>query len=156
MGEDSHDGDDTRCFSAAGDSQSRHPTFPEEVLELDYLFEALAHSRRRYLLYSLLADTEWSLSDLATKIAAWEQEVPASAVQSEDHDAMYVSLYHSHVPLLEELDVIEFSRPAEIIRSGPNAPQVLAALEGVGASVDAGQEAHARSDCDDRPNGEHE
>lgn len=125
--------------------QIRSP--PEEILKMGFVFEALAHPRRRYLIYSLLSSTEWTLPELATKIVAWEQDVPEEAVTEFDRDGMFTSLYHAHVPKLVDFEIIEYRNGGEgVVVAADNAVQVLAALEGLGASVDTAQEAHARSD----------
>lgn len=126
-----------------------HPP-PQEILELDHIYKALCHSRRRYLCYSLLEDTEWSLDELATKIAAWENDIPEQAVTDHQRTQVYVSLYHAAVPKLVEEGVITFDDVTETITPGEHADQVLAALEGMGASLDHTQEAHARSEIDDQ------
>lgn len=113
-------------------------------LELDHVFEALDHPRRRYLLYTLLEETEWSLWELAGKIAAWEQELPPRTLPAEDIEAVYIALYHTHVPQLVEDNIVRFSETDEVIQAGSNAEQVLAVLEGVGGIVDDDQEVHAR------------
>lgn len=119
----------------------------QEILELDFVFEALAHSRRRYLLHSLHSERELTLQDVARQLVAWEQDIPKSTVRDYERDQVYSSLYHTHVPKLIDLDVIEFKEgDEEIIVPAANAVQVLAALEGVGASIDAAQESHARSE----------
>lgn len=120
-----------------------------DVLELDHVYEALGHSRRRYLCYTLLEDTRWTLTDLATKIAAWEQDVPEHAVTEDQRERVYVSLYHAHVPKLVDEGIITFDPATERITAAGNAEQVLAALEGMGASLDSTQESHARGAMDD-------
>jgi hypothetical protein len=122
---------------------------PEGILELDHVYDAVGHPRRRYLCYTLLAETEWSLTDLATKIAAWEGDVPEHAVPVRHQETVYVSLYHAHVPKLVEDDIITFDAMSETIRPAENAPQVLHALNGMGASLDASQETHARREMND-------
>lgn len=124
-------------------------TVPQDVLELDHVYIALGHPRRRYLCYTLLEATEWSLSDLATKIAAWEHEISEHAVSEDQREAVYVSLYHAHVPELVEEGVITFEKDTETITAAENAIQVLAALDGMGASLDANQEDHARGQMDE-------
>jgi hypothetical protein len=120
----------------------------EIVLELQPVFEAIAHPRRRYLVYTLAEATEWSLDDLATKLAAWETDTPEANIPTLTRQEMYTSLYHAHVPKLVELDVIEFDAVTETITPGPHAVQVLTALEGAGGSLDNRQETHARSEFD--------
>ncbi|WP_129115011.1 DUF7344 domain-containing protein [Halegenticoccus tardaugens] len=120
------------------------------VLDLQYVFDALAHTRRRYLLYTLLEKRAWTLTELATKIAAWERDVSEDAVTAADRDRVYVSLLHLHVPKLAADDIVTFSSDEETIEKGPNAEQVLAVLGRAGASLDSAQEVHARKDYDDR------
>ncbi len=120
----------------------------EVVLELQPVFEAIGHPRRRYLVYTLSEETEWSLDDLATKLAAWETDTKEANIATLTRQEMYVSLYHSHVPKLVDLDVIEFDDETETITPGPHAVQVLTALEGAGGSLDNRQETHARHDFD--------
>ncbi|WP_336022332.1 DUF7344 domain-containing protein [Halobellus salinisoli] len=121
---------------------------PERVFGLDHVYEALAHPRRRYLCYTLLEDTEWSLTALATKVAAWEAETAERAVDDHECDRVYVALYHAHVPKLVDEGIIAFDEATGTITAAENAGQVLAALEGMGASLDAAQETHARREMD--------
>jgi len=122
----------------------------EDILELDFVFEALGHPRRRYLCYSLLSSSRWTLTELATKLVAWEQDIPEDDVTESTRDEMYVSLYHTHIPKLSELAIVRFEDGAteKVIIADRNAVQVLAALEGAGGSVDTSQEAHAKRDYD--------
>jgi hypothetical protein len=123
---------------------------PPSILEIEPVYQALGHSRRRYLCYTLLEDTEWSLTELATKIAAWEDDVPEHAVTEAQREEVYVSLYHAHVPKLVDEGVITFDETTETITTAEHAEQVMTALEGMGASLDSNQETHARSEMDER------
>ena len=123
---------------------------PEEILKMEGVFQALSHPRRRYLVYSLLSETKWSLQELATKLVAWERDISEEAVTENDRDEMFASLYHLHVPKLTEQGVIKYQDGENpVIVASENAVQVLAALKGLGASVDAAQEVHARSDYEE-------
>jgi len=145
MSEDSGRDDDLRHASSDTPVEG---DVPPAVLELDHVYDALAHSRRRYLCYTLLEDTEWSLTELARKIAAWEYEVAEQAVTDRQRSEVYVALYHAHVPKLVEDGVVTFDETTETITAADNAEQVLAALEGMGASLDSNQESHARSEIE--------
>lgn len=116
------------------------------ILDLDHVFNALAHPRRRYVVYTLIEANEWSLWELSAKLAAWERDVPRETISEEEIEPMYVSLYHNHVPKLVEDDIIEFSEATETVARGANAGQVLKVLENAGGASDSRQEAHARSD----------
>ncbi len=130
-------------------SASRETQLPSpDILEIESVYEALGHSRRRYLCYTLFEDTEWSLTDLATKIAAWENDVPEHTVTEDQREEVYIALYHAHVPKLGDEGVITFDEATETITTAGHADQVLTALEGIGASLDSKQETHARSDMD--------
>ena len=142
---------DTKVSSDVS-SSSGGQSFSAAILELEPVYQALGHPRRRYLCYSLLEATEWSLTDLATKVAAWENDIPDQDVTDDQRDRVYVSLYHAHVPKLVEEDVITFDAASETITAGTHADRVMTALEGMGASLDTSQEAHARSDMDERTN----
>lgn len=120
-----------------------------EILELDHVYQALGHPRRRYLCYTLLEDTEWTLDELARKVAAWENDVPEHEVTNHQQEEVYVSLYHAHVPKLVDEGVLTFDDATETITVAENAEQVLIALEGMGASLDSNQESHARGEMDD-------
>ena len=122
---------------------------PPSVLEIEPVYEALCHPRRRYLCYTLLEDAEWSLTDLATRIAAWENDVPEHAVTENQREAVYVSLYHAHVPKLVEAGVISHDEVTERITAGEHADQVVTALEGMATSLDTNQAPQARSETDE-------
>lgn len=120
-----------------------------DVVEIDRVYTALAHPRRRYLCYTLHEDTEWTLTELATKIAAWENDVPVHAVTDDQRDDVYVSLYHAHVPKLVDVGVLTFDEERGLIETADHAEQVLAALDGIGANVDCRQETHAQEQHDE-------
>jgi len=133
---------------AAWSAAESGPSSPvaREILELDHVYDALSHSRRRYLCYTLQEDNEWSLDELARKVAAYENDVSEGEVTPHKHDQVYVSLNHAHVPKLVADGVVTFDEQTETITAAENAQQVLAALKGMGASLDSTQEAHARSE----------
>lgn len=131
------------------DSDKTSLDVPPPILELDHVFEALAHPRRRYLLYTLLEANEWTLQELSAKVTAWENNVPESTLYDDKVERTFVSLYHNHIPKLIEDDIIRFDEATETIRAGPHAEQALTILENVGGSLDSEQEAHARSNSDE-------
>ena len=117
----------------------------DPVLELDEVFEALDHPRRRYLLYTLVnGGNEETLPRLAARIAAWEQNTDVSEVTDEKQQKVHVSLYHSHIPKLAALGIIDYQEKKDIIVRAVNTTQVQAVLDGAGAELDSRQETHAR------------
>lgn len=142
--------DDDNTASESPSDAGTIPKIPEHILDLDYVFQSVANSRRRYLLYTLESQTEWSVTELATKLVAWETDTQEQDVSQEEIDRMFASLYHAHIPKLVDERVIEFDKESETIRPGEYTAQVLTALAGAGASLDNRQEAHARSEMDDQ------
>lgn len=122
---------------------------PGSSLSDDTMFEALAHERRRYLLYTLLEDESWSLRRLARMLAAWENDAAEANVPEDEVDYVYASLYHAHVPKLVDLQILEFDCEAETITPGPHADRVLDVLESTGRIDAVRLEDHARSGDDD-------
>jgi DNA-binding transcriptional ArsR family regulator len=75
----------------------------------DDLFQILSNSRRRYIIYYLSQEGDaLSLKDLATKIAAVESDVPEAEITSDERQRVYISLYQTHLPKLEEADIVTY------------------------------------------------
>lgn len=138
-------GDSNNPGPPSNQADKRNKGFSGPILNENTMFEALAHERRRYLLYTLLEDQAWTLERLATKMAAWEVDTSVADVGEEEVERVYASLYHAHVPKLVDLDIIEFDRQTETITKGANAEQVLRVLELTGGSTAIDLERHARS-----------
>ncbi len=119
---------------------------PPSVLEMDHAFDALAHPRRRYLLYTLRTDGTRTLWGLAKRIAAWEEDIPEETVDAGRTERVYVSLYHNHVPKLVDDGIVAFSDADETIEPASNAESVLAILDTIGGYEDTRQEDHAREE----------
>lgn len=140
-----NDPDETDYQSTASDEMNASNMDSEAILELNDVFTALNHPRRRYLLYTLASGTsEETLTDLATKIAAWEQDKPVSEVSDDERTRVQISLYHSHVPKLADLDIVEFHESDDIVVQALNIEQVQTVLDNAGGSLDNQQETHAR------------
>lgn len=121
----------------------------EAVLKVDDVFDALSHSRRRYLLYSLCEATERELPDIAGEIVAFEGGVPSEAADSEDVQTVLVSLYHTHLPKLAESDFLAFDRESGTISRGERTGEAIAVLTG----MSAGLESYRASSEDDTATG---
>lgn len=136
-----------------GATEGERPGVPEErpdvpaVLELDEVFTALGHPRRRYLLYTLINErSEETLPELATKIVVWEEDKPVDGVTDEERRNVHLSLYHSHVPKLDRLGIVEYQQGDDVLVRARNTEQVQAVLDGAGAELDQRQETHAREE----------
>lgn len=140
-------GDESSDESVLSGSTVLRPGDVPAVLELEHLYSALAHPRRRYLCYTLLEQTEWTLDELARKIAAWEHGVSEGEITDDQQERVYVSLYHAQVPHLVHNRVIELDEVTETISPGENAEQVLDALRTL--STKLSEEVHARGEMDE-------
>lgn len=112
------------------------PAFSRAVLDVDRVFDSLANARRRYLCYAVLSGEERTLEGLAGLLAAWEHDVPEHAVTGRQRHRMCASLRHVHVPKLVEWGVVAVEEPSGRVVRGPQASEVLRALEWVGAGLD--------------------
>ncbi|RDI70948.1 DUF7344 domain-containing protein [Halopelagius longus] len=83
----------------------------------DDLFEALANSRRRTVL-SKIADsgTPVELRTLARAVAREEAE-PDDEVSEETFESVSLTLYHTHLPKLAHLGLIEFDARRRVVES---------------------------------------
>jgi hypothetical protein len=139
-------GDDSTGSAGPATEQSMRPPGglgdPPDELEIDRIHSALAHPRRRYLCYELREGAEWTLTELATSIAAWENDVPRDQVTSGQREDVYVALYHAHVPKLADIGVVTFDRTRETVTVGEHADQLLSVLRSIGASADSGRGIH--------------
>jgi DNA-binding transcriptional ArsR family regulator len=86
----------------------------------DELFQILSNSRRRYIIYYLAeVGGEMSLKQLATKIAAAESDTTESEVAPEERQRVYISLYQTHLPKLEETGVAVYDEDERTVTLTP-------------------------------------
>lgn len=80
---------------------------------LDTLYDILRNKRRRLVLHYLVSvpDNQAVLGTLATQVAAWENEIPLSAVTSTLRKRTYNTLQQTHLPKMHEADIIDYDRP---------------------------------------------
>lgn len=94
-------------------------------LPRDSIFDALVNSRRRLVLrYLAEHGGPVRLGDLAEHVAAIENDLSADALDSAQRQRVYISLYQSHLPRLDDMGIIEFDRSHGRVEVGPAAPQV--------------------------------
>ncbi|MDS0478679.1 hypothetical protein [Natrinema sp. 1APR25-10V2] len=110
---------------------SKTPNSPIELDE-DDVFRLLSAQRRRHVL-SLLSengDEPVPVADLAREIAATETGGPI-AVGSDAYETVYVALYQSHLPALEEAGVIRWNTDSATVEYGHSIPGLVAVLHAV-------------------------
>jgi len=85
------------------------------MCELNTVFAALADKRRRLALYYLQKHQTMTLPDLAKLIAEQEFEKDVHVLSGEKVTDLYVSLYHKHIPKLEEADLINYKQEDDLV-----------------------------------------
>lgn len=86
-------------------------TAESDTLSKDEMFELLKNRRRRDALrYLLEADGESTLSDLAERIAAKENDIEIRELSSAQRKRVYIGLYQCHLPKLADAGVVDFEK----------------------------------------------
>jgi len=83
----------------------------DESKSLDTIFEVLKN-RRRWLVLRYLKTTSESASigELAEHIAAIENDIKQAELGSQQRKRVYISLYQSHLPKMDDAGVIQFDQ----------------------------------------------
>ncbi|MDS0476887.1 hypothetical protein [Natrinema sp. 1APR25-10V2] len=77
------------------------------------ILTALADTHRRYVLYYLQDEEQASLTETAKHVAAWKQDCPPTEIQDKRIENFEIQLYHNHLPLLEEMCLVEYDDRSE-------------------------------------------
>jgi hypothetical protein len=90
---------------------------PERVsASPDTVFDVLSNPRRRYVLYYLReSGPSIELTNLAEEIAAWENDTTPEELTEKERKRVYVSLYQTHVPKLEEVGFVEYDSDSGVV-----------------------------------------
>jgi hypothetical protein len=91
-------------------------TSEETELSQDRIYDILSSSRRRYILLQLKQrEQPVELTELAEELAAWENDTTVAELSKEDRKRVYVSLYQTHVPKLDEAGLIEYDSDSGLV-----------------------------------------
>lgn len=94
-------------------------------LSQDVVFELLSSPRRRYILYHLRqSEQPVELTTLAEQVAAWENETDVENITEQERKRVYVSLYQTHVPRLDEAGVIEYDKDSGMVSLASQAREI--------------------------------
>jgi|AntRauMinimDraft_4_1070384.scaffolds.fasta_scaffold00048_22 DNA-binding transcriptional ArsR family regulator len=117
-----------------------NPDLPEDStppLDLDAVFAALGHPRRRHLLSALAdRDGEQSLTRLATDVVARESDQPRESVSTEACQRCRIALHHAHLPKLDALGVVDYDPDGDPSVQAADTDQVEAVLNAVAGGLD--------------------
>ena len=102
----------------------------EQRLSKDVIFELLKNRRRREVLaYLLEADDTVTLGELAEQIAAWENDTEVSALSSDQRKRVYVALYQTHLPKMDDAGIVEYDQDRGLISLADNADLLMMYLD---------------------------
>lgn len=88
----------------------------------DDLFHLLQNGRRRAVLRYFAAhpdQEEFNMRTVAEAIAAWENETTVEQLGSDQRQRVYIALYQSHLPKLDDYGVIEYNQSRGLIVPTP-------------------------------------
>lgn len=85
---------------------------PPQTISKDAAFHLLQNSRRRAVLRYLIArgEDDVSMRGVAERVAAWENDTTVSGLTSIERQRVYIALYQSHLPKLDDHGVIDYDR----------------------------------------------
>lgn len=94
----------------------------DEILSIgkDDLFHLLQNSRRRAVLRYLAVYSDQETFEMRTvseAVAAWENDIPVKQLTSNQRQRVYIALYQSHLPKLDEYGVIEYNQARGVIKA---------------------------------------
>jgi hypothetical protein len=81
----------------------------QETTDRGEIFNLLSNHRRRYAIhYCKREQRPVELGELAEHVAAWELDKEVEGLTSAERKRVYTSLQQTHLPTLEQADMIEF------------------------------------------------
>lgn len=87
---------------------------------LDEIFGVLQNERRRLILrYLDEHDGETAIGDLAEHVAAIENDIPRAELRSKQRKRVYISLYQSHLPKLDDAGAVTYDQDRGTVEEGP-------------------------------------
>ncbi len=97
----------------------------QDALSQDVAFDILSSPRRRYVLYYLKQeDRPIELGELANQIAAWENDLEVEDLTRQQRKRVYVSLYQTHIPKLEDAGIISYEADSGIVELARRADDI--------------------------------
>ncbi|AXR81275.1 DUF7344 domain-containing protein [Natrarchaeobaculum sulfurireducens] len=102
----------------------------DDGLSKDVIFELLKNRRRREVLaYLLEAEETVTLGELAEQIAAWENDTDVNALSSDQRKRVYVALYQTHLPKMDDAGIVEYDQDRGLISLADNADLLMMYLD---------------------------
>lgn len=90
------------------------------------IFEILSNERRRFILsYLERQDGVATLEELSNALGAREYDVPPEELNNTQYRRLYVSIYQTHIPRLEDAGVLEYDSDSGRVTLTDCAPQAI-------------------------------
>ena len=103
----------------------------DDTLTRDAVFDILSSPRRRYVLYYLKReDGPIQLTKLAEEVAAWENDTTVEELTSQQRKRVYVSLYQTHIPKLDDANIVSYDEDEGTVSLADGADTVETYLSG--------------------------
>jgi len=97
----------------------------EPELSKDKIFHLLQTPRRRHVLrYLKEHEGTVEMRDIAEQVAAWENKTSVQALTSDERQRVYIPLYQSHLPKLDEEGIIEYNQSRGTVKRTKLADQL--------------------------------
>jgi len=94
----------------------------DEELTRDDIFHVLQCRRRRLVLkylHEYSGDEPADMSDIAEHIAALEHDTTVDALRSKQRQRVYIALYQSHLPKMDDAGVVEYNQDRGLVEPTP-------------------------------------
>lgn len=86
----------------------------------DELFHVLQNERRRRVLtYLLHREGPYEMRSIAEQVAAWEHDTTVRQLMSDERQRVYIALYQSHLPKLDEVGLIDYEQKRGVVEPTP-------------------------------------
>lgn len=97
------------------------PKNDTDELDQDTVYDILSNARRRFVIsYLREHDEPIGLNRLSEEVAAWENDTTVAELSDKQIKRVYVSLYQTHVPKLDEHGLVEYDKDSGAIKLTSN------------------------------------
>ncbi len=80
------------------------------------MYDILSNARRRFTIsYLREQGGRAELGDLSDEVAAWENDTDVEDLTHQQVKRVYVSLYQTHIPKLEEAGIVEYDSDSGVV-----------------------------------------
>ncbi|WP_080510506.1 DUF7344 domain-containing protein [Halorubrum coriense] len=104
----------------------------EDELSEDEIYDVLSNRRRRFVIHALKRKQgPVDISELSEHIAAWESGRDPDDVEYEDHRSVYSTLKRTHLPNLEQNNIITIDEEESVVHPTPQLENIDVYIEAV-------------------------